>query len=121
MQKIINRLLKKGNTAIGTQTDQIEGLGLSSIQANDNARHQDEAEPDFNSNSAEDLSPTKLQTTTLSSGYGQRFARAKPNAMNLYGLNNSMLQINDEKLGELHMRLNSLLQIPVKKLKMKAS
>jgi hypothetical protein len=39
MQKIISRLLKKGNIAIGTQTDQIEGLGLSSIQANDNARH----------------------------------------------------------------------------------
>lgn len=26
MQKIINRLLKKGNTAIGTQTEPVEGM-----------------------------------------------------------------------------------------------
>lgn len=29
MQKIINRLLKKGNTMVGTQTEPLEGLSLS--------------------------------------------------------------------------------------------
>ena len=29
MQKIITRLLKKGNVAVGTQTDPIEGVDLS--------------------------------------------------------------------------------------------
>ena len=28
MQKIVSRLLKKGNTAVGTQTDPIEGFDL---------------------------------------------------------------------------------------------
>ena len=39
--------------------------------------------------------------------------------MGAYGLTNSMMQVDNDKLGDLHMRLNMLLAIPVKKVKQK--
>ncbi len=39
--------------------------------------------------------------------------------MTAYGLTNSLMEVDNEKLGELHMRLKMLLAIPVKKVKQK--
>ena len=40
-----------------------------------------------------------------------------PNTLQLYSFSNKLQDIDNEKLGELHMRLSILLQIPVRKLK----
>jgi hypothetical protein len=60
MQKIIGRLLKKGNTVTGTQTDPIEGLELSGKQEKENFQHQNAPEAEFNSNSGEERHPSRL-------------------------------------------------------------
>jgi len=39
--------------------------------------------------------------------------------MGMYGLVNSMITVDNDKLGELHMRLNVLLALPLKKVKNK--
>ena len=49
----------------------------------------------------------------------QRIARPVPNTLQLYPLSSRLQDIDSEKLGELHMRLNILLQIPVKRIKQK--
>ena len=45
----------------------------------------------------------------------------RPNALKFFTLNNALIQMDDAKLGELHMRLNVLLMAPVKKLKAKTA
>ena len=49
----------------------------------------------------------------------QRVSRPVPNTVQLYPLSQRLQDIDNDKLGELHMRLNILLQIPVKRLKQK--
>lgn len=51
---------------------------------------------------------------------GSRFTGRSPvpaGYANYFGLINQMQHVDNEKLGELHMRLNKLLAIPVKKIK----
>ena len=49
----------------------------------------------------------------------QRVSRPVPNTLQLYPLSQRLQDIDSDKLGELHMRLNILLQIPVKRIKQK--
>ena len=125
ISKIIQRLLKKGNVPVGTQTDPVEGLeDLQSFEKGDKGSEAEIRGEALTANhSAEGVQeavPTSahLKMPQRQEGPG-RLVRPQPNSLAYYTLTSSQQTVDQEKLGELHMRLNVLLAQPLKKLKQK--
>ena len=137
MQKIIKRLLKKGNVAIGTQTEPINfmsnsagSLGMSGdLLSNEHERNHIVVTPvdshhnggggagdGEHSNLLSVGGPRHSQGGTLSQS---RYTRPMSNSMYLHTLPNRLQTIDQDKLVELNARLNMLLAVPIKKLKAK--
>ena len=63
--------------------------------------------------------PNLMKIQSMQPAGMNRLTRPNANAIHNYGVTNVMNTLDNDKLGELHMRLNALLQIPVKKIKSK--
>ena len=117
MQKIITRLLKKGNVTIGTQTEPVEGLETDLHQlmrpSDPTSEGEQDLNPATNDMATHEASQALQKAMTGPAGAptsgSQRLTKPLPGSVHLYGRVNAELQPDNEKLGELHMRLNMLL------------
>ena len=98
MQKIISRLLKKGNVAMGTQTDAVEGLlpiGSGLVQVTDFGSEAERETVNIASAMDAHTVETKSKAQVLASAASSRpthsrYSRPLPNANHVFGLVNQM-------------------------------
>ena len=115
ISKIIQRLLKKGNVPVGTQTDPVEGLtdlqdlNFKGDKGSEAEIRKDAITANHSAEGVQEAVPTSAHKMPQRQEGPGRLVRPQPNSLAYYTMTNSQQNIDQEKLGELHMRLSMLL------------